>query len=739
LSAPRIVGRETVKWEASLIYERREQGSAINQSQIKVCGGQNPNLDGTGTTRRSFFKNVLAFCAWPVANLWHRAIAQPASTPTQLTKIKEIPSQGGKLKLTLTVRSKEWMVEDKIAGVPLDKQGLRYFEGKDASGSVIWPPIDADRPFPGPTFRAKVGDRVEITYLNHIDTRDFARTGIDRGGCDIARRAPPPEITYPGKTGDAAPNCFHGSSTINLHFHGTHVTPDGLGDNVLLQLRPEPAVTQQSVKLDFQAIFDNGPPTKYLDLPEAWRKEQEALVQKYDKDNGLPPAIQLWPPNKKNIDEGRWPQFQIGAYPYCFDLTKYAEDEQGRPAGFRMGQCPGTHWYHAHKHGSTAINVMNGLVGAFVIEGDYDEALAKALPNLRETEKVLVVHNRGDRPNIAAGNIALGALFASPTMYINGEVNPTITMRPGEIQLWRMVNATIKAVTTFGNFVPLDGGPTVECRQTAQDGVQFSPKNFVDQPILKFMVGNGPRPASFSPGNRIDILVKAPRDAGGKRYKLELMDTNNSIPQTILTLSVEGEPVSPEMNFPSEDKFPKLPSFLSDIQAADTVPSSTNPAQPRMPLLFSFVKDDNTNTPGPTNSGAAPQLFINDKKFDGENYDQEMVLNAVEEWTLENSSGVAHPFHIHVNPFQVVEIFDPMTGRSYQPSSDYIWQDVITIPAANGAIKGRVKIRHRFVDFVGSYVLHCHMLAHEDRGMMQLVRVVPAVTDLGHAGTVPHH
>jgi FtsP/CotA-like multicopper oxidase with cupredoxin domain len=173
------------------------------------------------------------------------------------------------------------------------------------------------------------------------------------------------------------------------------------------------------------------------------------------------------------------------------------------------------------------------------------------------------------------------------------------------------------------------------------------------------------------------------------------------------------------------------------------VPGDANPAR-RRTLDFGW-DDPKKQTPGP-DAGRAPQLLINGKKFDGQNYDQEMVLGAVEEWTLENSTAfVAHPFHIHVNPFQVVEILDPEPGTTYKPSGNYIWQDVIAIPPAtfnaDGTVKekGRVTIRHRFVDFVGSYVLHCHMLAHEDRGMMQLVGVVPTPADLGTKKLIPDH
>jgi FtsP/CotA-like multicopper oxidase with cupredoxin domain len=422
-------------------------------------------------------------------------------------------------------------------------------------------------------------------------------------------------------------------------------------------------------------------------------------------------------------------------------FPNFAVGPQGTPDRFKMGQSPGTHWYHAHKHGSTSINVMNGMVGAFVIEGDYDDALKKTYPDLQTTEKVLVVHNVGDRPNMAKGNARLG-VFASPSLLVNGKLNPTITMRPGEVQLWRLVNATIKAVATMDGFSPTNGTTLPEYRQTAQDGVQFGFDNFNEQPILNYQGTGQARPNSFAPGNRIDFLVRAP--AVPDAYQFRLVDSTNG-PSDILTLVVKGDPLP--MEFPTRDNYPVLPDFLNDIQANDTIPGPTNPAKPPRTVEFGW-----DHGPTPDQNGNAPQLTIDNKKFDGQDYGQEMVLGAVEEWTLTNSTTIAHPFHIHVNPFQVVEIFDPDAGTrqpptatTYKPSQNYIWQDVIAIPPAtfngDGTVKekGRVTIRHRFVDFVGSYVLHCHMLAHEDRGMMQLVRVVATEADLGKKQVLPHH
>jgi FtsP/CotA-like multicopper oxidase with cupredoxin domain len=145
----------------------------------------------------------------------------------------------------------------------------------------------------------------------------------------------------------------------------------------------------------------------------------------------------------------------------------------------------------------------------------------------------------------------------------------------------------------------------------------------------------------------------------------------------------------------------------------------------------------------------APIFMIDNEQFSEHKYYQTMVLGEEEEWTIINTTIVPHPFHIHVNPFQVVEIFDPNEGGIKRKWDKFgVWQDVIAIPSAlkdtttgkllidpdTGVAKtpGYLRIRTKFVDFTGSFVLHCHILAHEDRGMMQLVRVISGKTTLRH-------
>jgi FtsP/CotA-like multicopper oxidase with cupredoxin domain len=704
-------------------------------------------------TRREFLTGGVAISALALAGLPRTAVGQgsgptPSGGVTALREVGEIRSDGSKLRAFITVQSGyRTMPADPQLNTLAGRALVRYFEGKDPAGKIVWPPPAPSEPYPpvlpGPTLRAKVGDRVEITFLNHIHTDQFGAT-IDRGergsGCDVHTDAATGAKIYPDNAGDMPPDCFHASTTVNMHFHGTHVTPDGLGDNVLLQLRPNPEITEEMVRADFAAIFAAGPPATWGELPETWRDTQLRLLKEYDEtavwqgERGTPghPALphdaQLLPQSKNAIARGEWPQYQIGAHPFCFDLPRYAEDADGKPTASVMGQCPGTHWYHAHKHGSTAINMYNGMAGVFVIEGDYDEELKRKYPTLRE--KVLIVQNLNEAPNLSNNQVR----GLAPSLWVNGDLNPTISMRPGEIQLWRLVNASVRAVTTIVGFDQKSG---MQIRQIAQDGVQFKFENYQKQPLLGAQQNNPRSINTFAAGNRVDILVKAPDNAPSSSPVFVLngiVGPSGLGDVNLLTVNVEGEP-SPSMEFPqTKDEYPKFPNFLKDIPASDIWISRR--------LDFGWEEGRLTTFLTPP----APKFMIDGKQFIDGLYNQTMVLGDAEEWTLTNSTArIAHPFHIHINPFQVVEVFDPNSGTTYKPDKDYIWQDVIAIPPAkvddggnliidNGRVAqpGHVKIRHRFVDFTGSYVLHCHMLTHEDRGMMQLVRVISPKTFVQH-------
>ena len=100
---------------------------------------------------------------------------------------------------------------------------------------------------------------------------------------------------------------------------------------------------------------------------------------------------------------------------------------------------------------------------------------------------------------------------------------------------------------------------------------------------------------------------------------------------------------------------------------------------------------------------------IDGKTFDGDRTDTPVEVGTVEEWTLTNSSPMDHPVHLHVWPMQVIE-------ESQRRISEPRWQDVVNVPAS-----GRVKVLIAFDNFAGRTVYHCHILDHEDQGMMATI------------------
>jgi FtsP/CotA-like multicopper oxidase with cupredoxin domain len=649
--------------------------------------------------------------------------------------------------------------EKRLRGVMLMRSGkysipnvgtatLRQYRGWDPN--LPAPDLTSDVIAPGPTLRARLGDSVEISFLNKIDDSQFAYTfvtdskpGRSSFGCDQSG------TIYPGN--DLFPNCFHGSSTANIHFHGTHTSPDGLGDNVLVQVMPQ--VNQRDWAPTFNKIFNSGKiPQEWKDMPENYRDEQMDMIKKHDdasaaaaRKNGLLPPGSLYEANKQRIAAGEWPQYIMGAFPNFFRIPDYNSGE------WKAGQAPGTHWYHAHKHGSTSLHILNGLAGAFVIEsnreGGYDHVIRRFYGwgnSYGDHEKIIVLQQFDPTQNLErAGPGGKGI----KQVLVNGKLTPTITIKPGDVQLWRIVNATV------GNRAGIVGDDLFAAKkgfafkQTAQDGVQFSRENYQSQPFLNTNAPGGQVPGglTLAAGNRADILVKAPTTPGVYTFK--------SGGTTLFFVKVAGLPVKlPNGVFPTTAQWAELPRFLQDLRR----PGPNDVKNPGSPVKFQWepgrVQAAPTPSPNPDSTNNQPPHFmINNKQFgqNGEVVDQCMPLNGLQDWALENWTSVAHPFHIHINPFQVVRIETPTAQNKYsiyRPSKNFVWQDVIAIPPAvinssgDQITPGRVIIRQTYVDFVGTFVLHCHILAHEDRGMMQLVRVVPANRyPAGCQESVPDH
>jgi FtsP/CotA-like multicopper oxidase with cupredoxin domain len=780
----------------------------------------------------------------------------PCAEPGQsLLQIPELVSQGGVLRGTIVLQDTPLRMDLGLANDKCAPQFVRNFQGVNAvppayagiAPAPAPPTTQYADPSPGPTLRAQLGDQVQLTFLNQINPGDFGDS-IDRGergqGCDESSHP------YPGL--DTYPDCFHGSSTGNLHFHGTHTNPSTTGDDVFIEVRPSPrsggqaTVTAASVQAPFEKFFAECTtqlkksvlsqwPRGWGDFPPQLVAQQLELLAKYDAD----PAIKnkLLPVDLKQWASGAWPQYYIGAFPYCFQLPEYKEAgwppaglahpvahgaDADAPPPLQMGQSPGTHWYHAHKHGSTTVNVSNGMTGAFIIEGAsydgtlnqfYKEGWSGQQPWAR-SQPVLIINQLGVSPHLVGGGGAGGPL----PFQVNGRFQPVIAMQPGQVQLWRIANTASRGALWMRGFAPktspatsVPSSPQVFAwKQIAQDGVQFNDVNY----------GNSQNPQLvLAAGNRADILVQAPATPG--QYVLLHQQVRNRcgtlptnlIPTIPVTQPAPAPPVNTRICKP-DDPAP-LPLLIVNVSGA---PASGNQAQfipasnmkAAFPPFLQDIKDSEvTGTKTvvfestATNGDPGAMHTVNGHKFDG-NVGEVVMLNTVEEWKIVNStvnggvnqgavvttdppSVVDHPFHIHINPFQVTEFFDPnqfvpntapgannalipkyVTAQSditnkevqclldpgdqstwkdchYTPQSNGIWWDVFMIPSGRTVfanlgtpnvsmtvIPGYFKMRSRFVDFAGQYVLHCHILAHEDRGMMTVVEVVPFKTAYSH-------
>jgi FtsP/CotA-like multicopper oxidase with cupredoxin domain len=329
-----------------------------------------------------------------------------------------------------------------------------------------------------------------------------------------------------------------------------------------------------------------------------------------------------------------------------------------------------------------------------VVEGDFDH-----IPEIRAARDRALLFNAivfqpgadGQPGTLEDFDFLFGNPVPPEGTTVNGQVQPVIRMRPGEVQRWRMVNSEF--FEAFG--LKLEGH---RLHQIAADGIPLAAVRSVEA-------------VGLSPGNRVDVLVQASTTPGDYRlvappydhgYEYDFAD--GAAPHVadgvhLATIRVEGDAVA--MNLPRNLDGAVRPRPIPD---ADLVPSS-----PRQ-LQFTVGLPD-PNLPVTEPIYVRRKFGFNGERFSHTRIDHTPRLGTAEEWHLATVG--SHPFHIHVNPFLVTEV----GGRALRTP---VWKDTILVPAGAGV---RAKVRTRYDDFAGDFVLHCHILTHEDVGMMQRVRI----------------
>ena len=526
-------------------------------------------------------------------------------------------------------------------------------------------------PFVAPTIEVFSGETVRITLNNKL--------------------GPEPDCAPPGQSVNT-PNCF---DRTNLHTHGLWVSPVGNGDNVLISINPG---------VSFQ--YEYNIPTDH-------------------------------------------------------------------PAG--------TFWYHPHRHGSTALQVASGLAGALIVRGtrlpgpgspgDIDTLLKHAGGSpFRERHVLLQQIQYACRD--ATGEIKtdpsglylcgpadIGAIedysqrqFGPGTWRasgrytsINGQVTPSFAgAQAGRIERWRIVHAGVRDTVNL-QFAKMREGaePYADLSEPQQE--DWLTRNCPGPSLLPqfALAADGLTRArliertqtTLQPGYREDILIVFP-EAG--RYCV--LDGAAPAASTVNN-QAKSRRFLGSVSVAAGQTVQSIKDHLKTelVAAADRTMSSSVRQKVRDDLsnglrLISFVAHPDiaggeiTPPLREARFQIGPAFTINGKEYDPNRIDHLLPLGGAEEWKLSTVNAFGHPFHIHVNPFQIDKIINDATGEDVSAAGDPnepqfanlkgVWKDTLFVRQGY-----TFYVRTRYQRYVGDFVLHCHILDHEDRGMMQNVHI----------------
>jgi FtsP/CotA-like multicopper oxidase with cupredoxin domain len=332
----------------------------------------------------------------------------------------------------------------------------------------------------------------------------------------------------------------------------------------------------------------------------------------------------------------------------------------------------GTYWYHPHPDRRTGFQVAMGLYGGIIVHAPNDPLVAKGIP-----EKLLILSdNRFDSqgqivfPNSTSleAGVDLENGREGNVMLVNGQAMPTIPIRRGEVQRWRIINASVSRVYRLA----LGGGQRLV--HVGTDGGLF--EHPVEVPDI--LMANS---------ERDEVLVRG-TGAPGDTTVLEDLPYDRYMPQTrpadwnrtlrILSLRYSDDSATTPL---------EIPTTLRPIPPLDT----THVRVHRVIVMS--------------------QGLIDGKQMDMRRVDIRARLGTTEIWTIQNVVGMDHPFHLHGFHFQVLD-------RDGVPEPFRGWKDTGNVPKHSS-----MRIAVHFDDYPGKWMFHCHILDHEDDGMMGVLEV----------------
>ena len=327
----------------------------------------------------------------------------------------------------------------------------------------------------------------------------------------------------------------------------------------------------------------------------------------------------------------------------------------------------GLFWFHPHMHGDVDRQIIGGLSGGILVEGS-----GRLYPFLKGlTKRVLLLKHH-----------PIGRADYEELVTVNGIVTPTIPIRPGEAQFWQIGNIGADRFLRL----KIDGMPFY---LIGRDGY------FVPRPIRMDEVILGP-------GQRFSAIV-----VGGQ--------TGRNAFKSVAFKFDERQPPLPEVN---------LGTVVSNGPTADVAAAEAKVRAQHVnePLYVDMVRSSPITQRRTFAFSVNPQktsFFINDQVFDENRTDVTVKLGDTEEWTILNKDSQYHDFHIHQTRFLVTQV-------NGAPSDFDGLRDTFSVPPARNGKPGEAKLIIPFTnpEIVGRFVFHCHVVKHEDKGMMMAVEVV---------------
>jgi FtsP/CotA-like multicopper oxidase with cupredoxin domain len=416
------------------------------------------------------------------------------------------------------------------------------------------------------------------------------------------------------------------------------------------------------------------------------------------------------------------------------DVLKTSIQPADAPFEYRLqipaNEPPGLYWYHPHIHGFSTPQVLGGASGALIVEG-----IERATPELAGLpERVIVIRDQDllnpdappaksepvlprmfiDRDGDAANN---GTGFGKPAKDLSINFVPVpypdyppgiIRMRPGERQLWRVLNAS---AITYLNLALLFERRPQQIGLVAIDGVPMN------SPLGRSPPVTWVNHIGVPPGARVEFIVEGPSKGVSALFVTRTVDTGlggeNDPNRALASIVANDAAPEPSSRLPTQSTpLPPAPVWLGDVPVARIrrlyfSEKLSDPNNPNSATAFFLTVDGQTPAPFDPSS-ATPNITVRQ--------------GDVEDWIIENRSTELHAFHIHQLHFVLMD----WNGT---PVNEPFLRDTVNVPYLADRMLQYPSVRLR-MDFrdpnsIGTFVYHCHLLEHEDGGMMGTVRVLP--------------